>query len=91
MAASDLHTTNLKSSTMDGQSIGHDGHELGMNFVLMLLVITLQFVELNEHDRLFGIEMASESLADIRNEVYHDRKGLRSESKMLGSDVLETR
>lgn len=33
---------------------------------------SLELVELDEHDGLLGIQMAAESLSDVRNESNHD-------------------
>jgi hypothetical protein len=74
---------------MHCQSISHDGDELGMYFVLMLLVISLELVKLDEHHGLFRIEMPSKRLADVRNEIDHDRQRLGGEGKVLGRDILQ--
>jgi hypothetical protein len=51
-----------------------------MNLVLMLLVISLELVELSKHDRLFRVEVSTDAFADVGDEGDHDREGLGGES-----------
>lgn len=64
---------------MDLKTIAHDGDELGVNFVLMLLVVALELVELGEHDGLLGVEVTTKGFADVGDERDHDGEGLGGE------------
>ena len=60
-----------------------------MNFVLVLLVVTLKLVKLDEHDSLLWGEVAPKRFADIRDEGDHDRERLRSERQVLSSNIFQ--
>ncbi len=64
--------------------------QLGVDRVLVLLVVALEFVKLNEYDSLVLGEMLPERLADVRDEHDCDRGGLRGEGKVLRGDIFQT-
>ena len=74
---------------MRRNTIAHDRDQLGVNLVLVLLIVTLELVELDQHDSLLRGEVAPKRFANIWYEGDHDREGLRSERQMLGSDVFQ--
>ena len=61
---------------MRRETVTHDGDQLGVNLVLVLLVVSLELVELNEHDGLLRGEVPPERLAHVRDERDYDREGL---------------
>ena len=62
---------------MRREPVAHDGDELGVDLVLVLLVVPLELVELDEHHRLLRAQVPPERLADVRDERDHDRERLR--------------
>ena len=50
-----------------------------MDLVLVLLVVSLELVELDEHHGLLLAQVASERLPNVRDERDHDRERLRRE------------
>ena len=69
----------LQRLGVDLHAVAHDGDELGVNLILVLLVVALELVEFDEHDGLLWVEMAAERFADVRDERDHNRECLRSE------------
>ena len=58
------------------KTVTHNRDQLGMDLVLVLLVVTLEFVKFDQHDRLLRGEVAPKGLANIGYESDDDREGL---------------
>ena len=61
---------------MRRQPVAHDRNKLRMNLILVLLVVPLELVELDEHDRLLLAQMSPERLPDVGDERDHNRERL---------------
>lgn len=75
---------------MSCETVAHYRDQLRVNLVLVLLIIALELVKLNEHDRLLRGEVPPEGLANVGYERDDNRKRLRGERKVLRGDVFET-
>lgn len=57
---------------MRGETVTHDGDQLGVYLVLVLLIVALELVKLNEHDGLLRGEVPPERLAHVRDDRNYD-------------------
>ena len=74
---------------MRRNTVAHNRNQLGVNFVLVLLIVTLQLVKLDQHDGLLRGEVPPKGFANVRNEGDHDREGLRSERQVLSGNIFK--
>ena len=62
----------LEGAYVRRQAVAHDGDELRVDLVLVLLVVALELVELYEHNGLLRVEVSPESLTHVGNECDHN-------------------
>jgi hypothetical protein len=74
---------------MRRKTVAHNRNQLSMDLVLVLLIVALELVKLDQHDRLLRGEVAPKRFANIGYEGDDDREGLRSEREVFGGNVLE--